>query len=115
MIVLAALLLASALAPGAQMLGPQWLGQRVDVRGQVIAMVDDPVHGACRQLAVERDGISGADGRLWACYPDNDTAPFINDQVRVRGVVSDTRMTRMGPYLRVVPLVQIHPTSRSHT
>lgn len=90
-------------APGAQMLGPQWLGQRVDVRGFVIAW-----DGACRQVAVEHDGIQGAGGRVWACYADGMRVPDLGEDVRVRGVVSDTRMTRMGPRWRVVPVVQIH-------
>jgi len=85
-------------APGAQVMGPGWLGQHVDVRGQVIA-----VDGGCFQLAVERGGIDGAGGRLWAC--GRDPVPAINTETHVQGVVSDTRMTRMGPMWRPVPVV----------
>lgn len=89
-------------APGVQMLGPTWLGQRIDVRGSVIAW-----DGPCRQVAVERDGIEGAGGRVWACYEPGARVPNLGDAVRVQGQVSDTRLTRMGPRWRVVPVVQI--------
>jgi hypothetical protein len=89
--------------PHAQLLGPSWLGHRIDVRGFVIAW-----DGPCRQVAVERDGIEGAGGRVWACYAPGASVPDLGDDVRVRGLVSDTRLTRMGPRWRVVPVVQIH-------
>ncbi|KRE90814.1 hypothetical protein ASG87_01375 [Frateuria sp. Soil773] len=89
--------------PGAQVLGPSWIGQQIDVRGFVIAW-----DGDCRQVAVERDGIEGAGGRVWACYGPGMRAPELSEEAHVRGVVSDTRMTRMGPRWRVVPVVQLH-------
>jgi hypothetical protein len=85
-------------APGAQVMGPSWVDQRVDVRGQVIA-----VDGGCFQLAVDRAGIIGAGGRLWAC--GSGPTPDLNTDAHVRGVVSDTRMTRVGPAWRPVPVV----------
>lgn len=88
--------------PHAQLLGPSWLGQHIDVRGFVIAW-----DGDCRQVAVERNGIEGAGGRVWACYAPGVSVPDLGDDVRVRGLVSDTRMTRMGPRWLVVPVVQI--------
>lgn len=94
-LVLATLLQAT---PGVQLLGPSWVGQHVDARGQVIA-----VDGGCYQLAVERGGINGAGGRLWAC--GQGAVPLINSETHVQGVVSDTRMTRMGPMWRPVPVV----------
>lgn len=71
--------------PGAQLMGPIWVSQRVDVRGQVIA-----VDGGCFQLAVAQGG-----GRLWAC--GREPVPAINSEAHVQGVVSDTRMKRAGP------------------
>jgi len=103
---LAAVVQAQAPAPGAQTLGPQWLGQHVDVRGVVIAWDRN-----CRQIEVTRNGFVGVGGRVWACYANGHRAPALGEQVRVRGVVSDTRMTRMGSRWRVVPLVRI-PTKR---
>lgn len=100
---MAALALAVALqtSPGAQVMGPGWVGQRVDVRGPVIA-----VDGACYQVAVERNGINGAGGRLWACSK-NGRVPDLGVVAHVRGTVTDTRMTRMGPRWMVVPVVQL--------
>jgi len=99
---LASIVHAQAPAPGAQILGPQWLGQHIDVRGVVIAWDRN-----CRQVEVTRNGFVGAGGRVWACYADGRRAPALGEQVRVRGAVSDTRMTRMGPRWRVVPVVRI--------
>lgn len=100
---MAALALALALqtAPGAQVMGPGWVGQHVDVRGPVIE-----VNGDCYQLAVARDGIEGAGGRLWACSKHG-RVPDLGDVAHVRGTVTDTRMTRMGPRWMVVPVVQL--------
>ena len=99
-----ALLLSAALqaTPGAQVMGPGWLGQHLDVRGTVIA-----VDGTCYQLAVERQGLPGAGGRLWAC--GRGSAPGLNTEAHVQGVVSDTRMTRMGPAWRPVPVISLSP------
>ena len=97
-----ALLVALQTSPGAQVMGPGWVGQSVDVRGTVIA-----VDGGCYQLAVEREGLPGAGGRLWAC--GSGPAPDLNTEAHVRGVVRDTRMTRMGPAWRPVPVVSLSP------
>lgn len=83
-------------------MGPGWVGQSVDVRGTVIA-----VDGGCYQLAVERQGLQGAGGRLWAC--GSAPAPDLNTEAHVHGVVRDTRMTRMGPAWRPVPVVSLSP------
>lgn len=95
-----ALVLAAALqtAPGSQVLGSGWVGRHVDVRGQVIA-----IDGACYELAIERQSIPGAGGRLWAC--GKATTPQLNTMTHVAGVVRDTRMTRMGNVWRAVPVV----------
>lgn len=97
-----ALLAALQVAPGAQLMGPGWVGQRVDVRGTVIA-----VDGGCYQVAVEREGLPGAGGRLWAC--GQGPAPVLNSEAHVQGVVRDTRMTRVGPAWRPVPMVSLSP------
>jgi hypothetical protein len=55
---------------------------------------------------VERDGIEGAGGRVWACSAKGHV-PDLGDVAHVRGTVTDTRMTRMGPRWRVVPVVQL--------
>lgn len=96
------LLLALATTPNAQVMGPGWRGHHLDVEGQVIAL-----DGPCRQLAVTGQGIDGAAGRLWVCY-DDVSAPELTEHVRASGVVSDTRMTRVGPWWRPVPLMWIH-------
>ena len=83
-------------------MGPGWVGQRVDVHGTVIA-----VDGDCVELAVDRQGIPGAGGRLWAC--GSAPTPDLNTEAHVLGVVSDTRMTRMGPAWRPVPVVSLSP------
>lgn len=87
-------------APNAQVLGPMWQGRTVQVTGTVIAE-----NGACRQIAVDGSGIPGAGGRLWGCWDDSSRAPDLNARVTVHGRVTTTRMTRMGPYWRVVPQV----------
>ena len=97
-----ALLVALQVAPGAQVMGPSWLGQTVDVHGTVIA-----VDGDCYQVAVERQGIPGAGGRLWAC--GSGPTPDLNSTAHVHGVVRDTRMTRMGPAWRPLPVVSMSP------
>ncbi len=97
-----ALLVALQTSPGAQVMGPGWVGQRVDVRGTVFA-----VDGDCAELAVDRQGIPGAGGRLWAC--GSGPAPDLNSTAHVHGVVRDTRMTRMGPAWRPVPVVSLSP------
>lgn len=91
---------AQAVIPNAQMLGPMWQGQSVRVTGTVMAQ-----NGACRELMVDRAGIPGAGGRLWGCWNTPDQAPDMGARVAVHGRVNTTRMTRMGPYWRVVPQV----------
>lgn len=86
--------------PGAQVLGPSWQGQAVDVQGTVIAE-----NGSCRQIGVDRDGLSGVGGRLWGCWTDPARAPSLGQVTRIHGVVATTRLTRMGPAWRVVPEV----------
>jgi hypothetical protein len=88
-------------APHAQVMGPGWQGQWVDRQGEVIAE-----NGPCRQIAVDRaDGLPGVDGRLWGCWARADRAPDLGQLAHIRGRVATTRLTRMGPYLRVVPQV----------
>lgn len=101
---IAALALAVALqtAPGAQVLGPGWIGQQVDETGRVIAVSD-----RCVEIAVERQGIFGAGGRLWSCVRPHDPLPGMGTMLRVAGKVTDTRMTRMGKRWMVVPVVQL--------
>lgn len=96
------LALALATALNAQVMGPGWRGQHLRVEGQVIAW-----DGPCRQIAVTSQGIDGAGGRLWVCY-DGVSPPDLLEHVHVSGTVSDTRMTRMGPRWRPVPLLWIH-------
>lgn len=87
--------------PGAQVLGPAWRNQMLDVHGTVIAQAP-----GCRQVAVDRDGWPGGAGRVWWCGAHS--LPEMGQSVHVKGKVIDTRMTRMGPYWRVVPVVG-HP------
>lgn len=96
------LALALATTPTAQVMGPGWRGQHLEVEGQVIAL-----DGPCRQLAVTGQGIDGAAGRLWVCY-DHVSPPDMGEHVRAAGTVTDTRMTRLGPRWRPVPLLWIH-------
>lgn len=88
--------------PGAQMLGPQWRHQVIRATGTVIAR-----NGRCSQLAVDRRGVPEAGGRVWVCYPKASQAPWMGQRVHVHGKVMDTRLTRMGPYWRVVPVVEL--------
>lgn len=92
-----ALLAALSVPPGAQVMGPGWIGQHIQATGTVIAEA-----GQCRQLAVDRQGIPGAGGRLWVCAKG---LPDMRARIRVSGEVTDTHMTRMGPWLRPVPVV----------
>lgn len=91
-----------AMPPGAQVLGPAWQGHRIAVTGTVIAF-----NGPCRQLAVDRDGWPGAGGRLWVCRPAGRALPGLGQAMHVRGRVTGTRLTRMGPWWRVVPVVEL--------
>ncbi|BFI94988.1 MAG: hypothetical protein RSP_04980 [Rhodanobacter sp.] len=97
-----ALALALQTTPGAQVMGPGWVGQHVDATGPVIAVSD-----RCVEIAVERQGIFGAGGRVWACVRPHDPLPSMGSMLRVSGKVTDTRMTRMGPRWMVVPVVSL--------
>lgn len=98
-------LMASALAQGApqgQVLGPGWVGHPIAAEGTVIAE-----NGACRQIAVDQAGVPGAGGRLWGCWTTHpERAPDLGQRTHIRGTVTTTRLTRMGPFWRVVPLVE---------
>lgn len=83
--------------PGAQVMGPAWVGQRLDVAGRVIA-----INGDCAEVNVWRDGLPGA-GRVWLC--GRKAPPDLNAWLRVRGVVSGTRMTRVGSRWWPAPVV----------
>jgi hypothetical protein len=88
-------------APEGQVLGAGWVGHSLQVRGTVIAENDH-----CRQIAVESQGIEGAGGRVWGCWTVHpDRAPDLNQIVQVSGIVTTTRLTRMGPFWRVVPQI----------
>lgn len=102
MIAALALVLAIQTSPNAQVVGPGWVGQYVDATGPVIAQAD-----RCVEIAVERQGIEGAGGRLWACVRPHDPLPAMGANLHVTGNVTDTRMTRMGPRWMVVPVVQL--------
>lgn len=86
--------------PGAQVLGPAWQGQTIRASGTVIAKNDH-----CRQIAVDRDGLPGVGGRLWGCWKNVRHAPDMGEVAHIHGKVTTTRMTRMGPFWRVVPQI----------
>lgn len=88
---------AAAPPPGAQVMGPAWVGQRLDVAGRVLA-----VDGRCAEINVWRNGLPGA-GRVWLCTRHE--APDLLAWVRVKGTVTGTRMTRVGPRWRPAPVV----------
>lgn len=97
-----ALALALQTPPGAQVMGPGWVGQHVDATGPVIAVAD-----RCVEIAVDHQGIFGAGGRLWSCVRPHDPLPAMGSMLRVAGKVTDTRMTRIGSRWMVVPVVSL--------
>lgn len=104
-LILAALVFAAASAatppPGAQVMGPAWVGQRLDVAGRVIA-----IDGDCAEVNVWHNGLPGA-GRVWLCT--GKSAPDLMAWVHVRGKVSGTRMTRVGARWWPAPVVDNAP------
>lgn len=90
--------------PGAQVMGPAWVGQRMDVAGRVIA-IDD----RCAEVNVWRNGLPGA-GRVWVCTRHD--APNLLSWVHVKGTVTGTRMTRIGPRWWPAPVVNGSPRGR---
>lgn len=83
--------------PGAQIIGPAWVGQRLDVAGRVIA-----TDGHCAEINVWRDGLPGA-GRVWLC--GRGESPDLLSWVHVRGTVTSTRMTWVGRRRWPAPVV----------
>jgi len=88
-------------APQGQVMGPAWNGEKVTLVGTVIA--ED---GPCRQIAVDADGWSGTNGRAWGCFENPALAPALNTHTSFHGRVTTTRLTRMGPAWRVVPVLE---------
>jgi len=84
--------------PGAQVMGPAWVGQRMDIAGRVIA-----INGRCAEVNVWRNGLPGA-GRVWFCTRSE--APDLLSWARVKGTVTRTRMTRVGPRWWPVPVIK---------
>lgn len=87
----------AATPPGAQVMGPSWVGQRLDVAGRVIA-----IDGHCAEINVWRDGMPGA-GRVWICSRRD--APDLLSWMRVKGTVTGTRMTWVGARKWPAPVV----------
>ena len=103
------LLLALSATAAAQtpLQGPRWVHphpQAIDVQGEVLVSQGAPYKGRpCAQIRVLPD-LRYSGGRVWVC----DAAVqqlSIHDRVRLKGVPSDTRLTRMGPHRRVIPVV----------
>lgn len=102
---LAALALLLALPAMAQqpLQGPNHQGETLSVRGTVLA-IGAPLHSTpCVQLLLEPDArFSG--GRLWVCDQAVDGLR-ITQRVAVHGVVTNTRLAKMGGNRRVVPVI----------
>lgn len=83
---------------------PTQTGKLLDVAGEVIATTGSPHQGKpCVQLKVLPD-VRYSGGRVWVCDPKL-ARVNIGDKIHVRGTASDTRLTKMGPNRRVIPLI----------
>lgn len=100
------LLLALATTATAQtpVQGPSYIGQNLDVTGEVLTNTGSPYSGQpCVQLKVLPD-VRYSGGRVWVCSPHISQAN-LGEKLRVSGEVNATRLTKMGPARRVVPLI----------
>ena len=105
------LLLALATTATAQtpVQGPSYAGENVSVTGEVLTNTGSPYRGQpCVQIKVLPD-VRYSGGRVWVCGSEL-TQFSIGDKLRVSGEVSGTRLTKMGPKRRVIPLIS-HPTA----
>lgn len=88
--------------------GPSYLGEDISITGEVLTNTGSPYKDKpCIQLKVLPD-VRYSGGRVWVC--DTRATQFhIGEKVQVNGTANDTRITKMGPHRRVVPLIS-HPT-----
>lgn len=78
--------------------------KNIDVVGEVLTNTGAPYKGTpCIQLRVLLD-VRYSGGRVWVC-DRRVTDLKVGDRLHVAGKSSDTRMTKMGPNHRVIPLV----------
>lgn len=85
--------------------GPQWSNshQIITVHGEVLAIGAPYQNTPCIQLKVQtNDTFTG--GRLWVCG-SNAAKYSLQTQLRVTGIATDTRLTKMGSKRRVIPIV----------
>lgn len=88
--------------------GPSYKGEDISITGEVATNTGSPYKDKpCIQLKVLPD-VRYSGGRVWVC--DTRVTQFrIGDKIQVSGHANDTRLTKMGPYRRVIPLIA-HPT-----
>lgn len=100
------LLLALATTATAQtpVQGPSYVGENISVTGEALSNTGSPYHGQpCVQIKVLPD-VRYSGGRVWVCGAEL-AQVNIGDKLRVSGEVNDTRLTKMGPNRRVIPLI----------
>lgn len=78
--------------------------QNIDVVGEVLTNTGAPYKGIpCVQLKVLPD-VRYSGGRVWVC--DSRVSDLkIGERLHIAGKANDTRITKMGPHRRVIPLV----------
>lgn len=76
----------------------------IDVVGEVLTNTGAPYKGTpCVQLKVLPD-VRYSGGRVWVC--DSRVRDLkIGERLHMIGQATDTRLTKMGPHRRVIPLV----------
>lgn len=84
--------------------GPAFTSTNIDVMGEVLTNTGAPYKGTpCVQLKVLPD-VRYSGGRVWVC--DSRVSDLkIGERLHVAGKATDTRMTKMGPHRRVIPLI----------
>lgn len=104
------LLLALSASASAQtpVQGPSYVGEEINITGEILTNTGSPYKDKpCVQVKVLTD-VRYTGGRVWVC--DANVTQFrIGDKIQVSGKATDTRLTKMGPHRRVVPLLS-HPT-----
>lgn len=100
------LLLALATAASAQtpVQGPSYVGEDISLIGEVLTNTGSPYKDKpCIQLKVLPD-VRYSGGRVWVC-DERVSQMHIGEKLQVSGKANDTRLTKMGPHRRVVPLI----------
>ncbi len=84
--------------------GPLYVGKEVSITGEVLTNTGSPYKDKpCIQLKVLPD-VRYSGGRVWVC-DERVSRMHIGEKLQVSGHASDTRLTKMGPHRRVVPLI----------